>query len=80
MVIGLAALSGVLILLFVVMVCLICKRRIAARNAIKGIDYEGEEVECRPISIPFLFSITGIPNWFGQRGNRTRSRASPDQH
>ena len=54
MVIGLAALSGVLILLFVVMVCLICKRRIAARNAIKrdfnqvyGIDYEGEEVKCR---------------------------------
>ena len=54
MVIGLAALSGVLILLFGVRVFLICKRRIAARNAIKwdfnpvyGIDYEGDEVECR---------------------------------
>ena len=41
-------------MLFGVRVFLICKRRIAARNAIKrdfnqvyGIDYEGDKVECR---------------------------------
>ena len=69
MVIGLAALSGVLILLFVVVVCLICKRRIAARNAIKrdfnpvyGIDYEGEETENedpRPNSLDQQYDYMG---------------------
>ena len=62
-------LSGVLILLFGVRVFLICKRRIAARNAIKrdfnpvyGIDYEGEEAkneDPRPNSLEQQYDYMG---------------------
>ena len=68
-VIGLATLSGVLLLLLVGVVYLIYKMRSTARNAIKrdvdplyGIDYEGEEAETgdpRPSSVDNQYDYMG---------------------
>ena len=68
-VIGLAALSGVLLLLLIGVVYLIYKMWSTARNAIKrdvnplyGIDYEGEEAETgdpRPASVDNQYDYMG---------------------
>ena len=65
-VIGLAALSGVLLFIVVAVVVLICKMRSTARNVIKkdfnplyGMDYEAEEVNCSH-SI-FFFCLRTLP-------------------
>ena len=69
MVIGLATLSGVLLLLLIGVVYLIYKMWSTARNAIKrdfnplyGIDYEGEEAEnedTRPQSVDQQYDYMG---------------------
>ena len=69
MVIGLATLSGVLLLLLIGVVYLICKMRSTVRKAIKrdfnpvyGIDYEGEEAENedpRPDSLEQQYDYMG---------------------
>ena len=60
-VIGLAALSGVLLFIVVAVVVLICKMRSTDRNVIKkdfnplyGMDYDGEEVNCFHSIVYFL--------------------------